>query len=104
MARPIAYHLCGHHCSRRPSLEVWSHVLCTLRTAAVILAGVTHDVYPYLLCDAACTQADVRRRLTGPLWMVAVAESVPIRVFSELGHTVGQLERGEFQYIGHRFE
>lgn len=36
-----------------------------------------------LLCDAACTQADVRRRLTGPLWMVAVAESVPIRVFSE---------------------
>jgi nucleoside-diphosphate-sugar epimerase/glycosyltransferase involved in cell wall biosynthesis len=72
--------------------------------AALILANVTHDLYRHLLRDAARTQGDARYRLSGPLWMVAVAESALIRMFSELGRTVGQLERGEFEFIGRRFE
>ncbi|KAF8273743.1 glycosyltransferase family 2 protein [Lactarius quietus] len=72
--------------------------------AAVILANVTHDLYRHLLRDAARTQADARYRLSGALWVLAVAESALIRMFSELGRSVGHLERGEFKYIGRRFE
>jgi nucleoside-diphosphate-sugar epimerase/GT2 family glycosyltransferase len=86
---------------------LWKHGLIVLGArgaAAVILANVAHDLYRHLLRDAARLQADVRYRLSGPLWMVAVAESALIRIFSELGRTVGQLERGEFECIGRRFE
>jgi len=72
--------------------------------AAVFLANVTHDLYRHLLRDAARTQADACYRLSGPLWVVAVAESALIRMFSELGRTAGQLERGEIEFIGRRFE
>ena len=72
--------------------------------AAVILANVTHDLYRHLLRDVARTQADSRYGLSGLLWVVAVAESALIRMFSELGRTVGLLQRGEFKLIGRRFE
>ncbi|KAH9171095.1 glycosyltransferase family 2 protein [Lactarius sanguifluus] len=79
-------------------------VLGARGAAAVFLANVTHDLYRHLLRDATRTQADARYRLSGPLWTVAVAESALIRMFSELGRTAGQLERGEFELIGRRFE
>lgn len=72
--------------------------------AALILANVTHDLYRHLLRDAARTRTNARYRLSGLMWTVAVAESALIRMFSELGRLVGQLERGEFGFIGRRFE
>ena len=86
---------------------LWRHGLIMLGARgalAVILANVTHDLYRHLLRDAARPQADARYRLSGLLWMVAVAESALIRMSSELGRTVGQLERGDFEYIERRFE
>lgn len=71
--------------------------------AALVLANVLHDLYRHLLRDVARTQ-DRRYALSGPLWVAAVAESALIRMFSELGRMVGQLERGEFGWIGHRFD
>jgi nucleoside-diphosphate-sugar epimerase/glycosyltransferase involved in cell wall biosynthesis len=71
---------------------------------ALILANVLHDLYRHLLRDAARTRGDPRYVLSGPLWVAAVAESALIRMFSELGRTVGQLERGEFGMLGHRFD
>jgi len=71
---------------------------------ALILANVAHDLYRHLLRDAARTQGDPRYVLSGPLWVVAVAESAFIRMFSELGRTVGQVERGELGMLGHRFD
>jgi hypothetical protein len=72
--------------------------------AAVILTNVMHDLYRHLLRDAARTRDDPRYALSGPFWMAAVAESAFIRMFSELGRTMGELERGEFMQLGHRFE
>ena len=72
--------------------------------AAVILTNVMHDLYRHLLRDAARTRDDPRYALSGPFWMAAVAESALIRMFSELGRTMGELERGEFMQLGHRFE
>jgi nucleoside-diphosphate-sugar epimerase/glycosyltransferase involved in cell wall biosynthesis len=72
--------------------------------AAMILANILHDLYRHLLRDAARTREDPRYALSGPLWVVVVAESALIRMFSELGRTVGQLERGEFGMLGRRFD
>jgi hypothetical protein len=72
--------------------------------AALILAVILHDLYRHLLRDAARTRGDPRYALSGPLWVAAVAESALIRMFSELGRTVGQLERGEFGMLGRRFD
>jgi nucleoside-diphosphate-sugar epimerase len=71
---------------------------------ALMMANILHDLYRHLLRDAARTRGDGRYALSGPLWVVAVVESALIRMFSELGHTMGQLERGELKMLGRRFD
>jgi hypothetical protein len=71
---------------------------------ALILANILHDLYQHLLRDAVRMRGDPHYVLSGPLWVAAVMESVLIRMFSELGRTVGQLERGEFGMLGRRFD
>ena len=70
---------------------------------AVILANVSHSIYKASFPDydhwefQQCT-------VTGPKYAVAVMLSALIRVVSELGRTVGMLERGEAAYLGKRFD
>ena len=70
---------------------------------AVVLANVSHSIYKATFPDydrwefQQCT-------VTGPKYAAAVVVSALIRVASEVGRTVGILERGEIWYIGGRFD
>ncbi|KAF8209690.1 nucleotide-diphospho-sugar transferase [Mycena galopus ATCC 62051] len=60
---------------------------------AVFAANVGHDLYRHLIREKA---VDLRSTLTGTPWVIAVAESALIRMLSEVGRLVGQVERGEW--------
>ena len=70
---------------------------------AVVLANVAHSIYKATFPDydrwkfQQCT-------ITGPKYAVAVVVSATIRIASEVGRTVGMLERSEIQYLGRRFD
>jgi len=70
---------------------------------AVVAANVAHSVHGAALPDydrwefQQCT-------VTGPKYAVAVVASAFIRMVSEIGRTVGMLERGEIRYLGRRFD
>lgn len=70
---------------------------------AVVLANVSHSAYKAAFPDydrwkfQQCT-------VTGPRYALAVIVSALIRVASEVGRTVGMLERGEILCIGARFD
>ncbi|KAF9782332.1 glycosyltransferase family 2 protein [Thelephora terrestris] len=70
---------------------------------AVILANAFHSIYKTTFPDydrwefQQCTT-------TGSRYAIAVVVSAFIRVVSELGRTVGMLERGEIWYLGRRFD
>jgi hypothetical protein len=69
----------------------------------VVLANVSHAIHKAVLPDydrwefQQCT-------VTGFEYVAAVIVSAFIRVASELGRTVGMLERGEIWYLGRRFD
>ena len=68
-----------------------------------VLANVFHSIYRAALPDhdrwkfQKCT-------VTGSKYVVAVVVSALIRMASELGRTVGMLERGEIRYLCRRFD
>lgn len=70
---------------------------------AVVLANISHSTYKAAFPDynrwefQQCT-------VTGSKYRVAVVVSALIRMVSEIGRTVGILERGEIQYLGKRFD
>lgn len=70
---------------------------------AVVLANVSHSIYKATFPEydrwefQHCT-------ITGFKYVVAVVVSAFIRMASELGRTMGELERGEVQYLGRRFD
>jgi hypothetical protein len=70
---------------------------------AAVLANVSHSTYKAAFPDydhwefQQCT-------VTGSKYAVAVVVSAFIRVASEVGRTVGMLERGEIWYLGRRFD
>lgn len=70
---------------------------------SVIAANVLHDMYRHLWRDAG-RLVGLNIALQGPYWIFAVLESTLIRVWSEIGRTVGLLERGEVTLIGRRFD
>ena len=75
-----------------------------IQLAAMTLAGnVAHDMFRHLYRDKRCT-TEIGSTLTGSKWIIAVIESAVIRVASEVGRLIGQLERQEFSSLGKRFE
>ena len=70
---------------------------------AVALANVSHSIYKAAFPDYDHWEFQVCT-VTGPKYAVAVVVSAFIRVISEVGRTVGVLERGEIRYLGRRFD
>ncbi|KAJ7915011.1 glycosyltransferase family 2 protein [Mycena leptocephala] len=60
---------------------------------AVFVANVGHDLYRHLIREKTI---DPRSTMTGIPWVIAVVESALIRMLSEGGRLVGQVERGEW--------
>ncbi|KAF9261235.1 glycosyltransferase family 2 protein [Marasmius fiardii PR-910] len=75
----------------------WSLFVTGLVTfTSVFIANLCHDVYRHLLRDKT---VDSRSTIGALAWMIAVAESSLIRMVSEAGRLVGQMERGEWGRI-----
>lgn len=70
--------------------------------AATFIGNIAHDVFRHLWRDTA-RAARHNSTITGLKWPLAVLESAIIRMTSEMGRQVGQLERKEF-LPGRRFE
>lgn len=71
--------------------------------ASVILANVIHDAYRHLIRHPERCQS-IKTTIHGISWILAVLESTFVRIASEVGRTVGILERHELSYILHRFD
>jgi nucleoside-diphosphate-sugar epimerase/glycosyltransferase involved in cell wall biosynthesis len=67
-----------------------------LGVAAVLLANTLHDLYHQITGH---TPKDPRTILFGLSWTLAIIEGSFIRVISEGGRLVGQIERGEFKFL-----
>ncbi|KAL0564362.1 hypothetical protein V5O48_017684, partial [Marasmius crinis-equi] len=63
---------------------------------AVFLSNVLHDTFRHLVRERT---VDTRSTIVGLAWVVAVMESSIIRMVSETGRIVGQLERGEWKFV-----
>lgn len=70
---------------------------------ATITANVSHSIYGAALPDYNRWEFQ-HSIVTGPRYAVAVVASAFIRMASEIGRTVGMLERGEIRYLGKRFD
>lgn len=70
--------------------------------AATFIGNIAHDMFRHLWRDAS-RAAGINSTLGGLRWFLAVVESALIRMMSEMGRQVGQLERKEF-FPGRRFE
>ncbi|KAI6105407.1 glycosyltransferase family 2 protein [Pisolithus sp. B1] len=70
--------------------------------AATFMGNIAHDMFRHLWRDSS-RAAGLNSTLTGLRWALAVVESAIIRMMSEMGRQVGQLERKEF-FPGRRFE
>ncbi|KAF8311705.1 glycosyltransferase family 2 protein [Clavulina sp. PMI_390] len=68
----------------------------------VIVANLIHDLYRHLYRDAG--QICFRTSTQGVHWILAIMESTIIRMLSELGRTVGMVERGEWILLMQRFD
>ncbi|KAL0063364.1 hypothetical protein AAF712_009759 [Marasmius tenuissimus] len=64
--------------------------------ASTFIINVVHDLLRHLVREKTI---DTRSTVTGIYWIVAVAESAVIRMVSEVGRVVGQVERGEWSMI-----
>jgi len=71
--------------------------------AATFIGNITHDMFRHLWRDKRRT-TEIKSTLTGPKWGLVVVESTVIRMTSEVGRLIGQLERKEFSLLGKRFE
>ncbi|KAF9652092.1 hypothetical protein BDM02DRAFT_3183821 [Thelephora ganbajun] len=86
-----------------PALKGKCIFLSLCGAIAVVLANMFHSIYGAVFPDydrwkfQQCT-------VTGYKYAVAVVVSAAIRMISEIGRTVGILERGEIRYLGRRFE
>ncbi|KAF7319422.1 hypothetical protein HMN09_00280500 [Mycena chlorophos] len=65
----------------------------SLSFLAIFVVNITHDLYRHLIRQKT---NDPRSTLTGVFWTLAIMESTLIRVLSEWGRLVGQIERGEW--------
>ncbi|KAG6331710.1 hypothetical protein ID866_7378 [Astraeus odoratus] len=74
-----------------------------LLATATVAGNIVHDMFRYLWRDTT-RAASIDSALSGMTWVLAVIESTVIRLASELGRLVGQLERKEFSLLGRRFE
>lgn len=85
----------------RPSVALYGIRLAVM----VVFANIVHDAYRHLFDPEGIKRATtIQTNLTGPRWFIAVLESTFIRMFSELGRTVGMIERGEMSMLGRRFD
>ncbi|KAF8590760.1 glycosyltransferase family 2 protein [Ramaria rubella] len=64
---------------------------------AVLPANILHDLYNHIVGN---TPKDPRITFSGLLWIFAIMEGSIIRIVSEGGRLVGQIERGEFEFFG----
>ncbi|KAG9314953.1 glycosyltransferase family 2 protein [Chiua virens] len=70
---------------------------------ATVVSHVLYDMYRHLYRDADRTKT-INSTLSGPKWLLAIADSSLIRIFNECGRVVGLLERGEINCLGWRFD
>ncbi|KAL1743629.1 glycosyltransferase family 2 protein [Schizophyllum fasciatum] len=80
--------------------------LALAATSGVILSNVLVDVYRHLVLDDGSNIDNVSRpiQLTRSRRALAIVESTFVRIFSEMGRTVGLLRRGEYTQLGLRFD
>ncbi|KAI5829220.1 glycosyltransferase family 2 protein [Schizophyllum commune Tattone D] len=73
---------------------------------SVVLANLLLDVYRHLVLDDGSNIGNPSRQveLSGGYRALAVLESTFLRIFSEMGRTVGVLKRGEYAQLGMRFD
>lgn len=67
-----------------------------LGAVAVPLANIFHDIHNHI---SGHIPRDPRTTLSGLPWTLAVLEGGLIRIISEGGRLVGQIERGEFKFL-----
>ncbi|KAL1711089.1 glycosyltransferase family 2 protein [Schizophyllum commune] len=73
---------------------------------SIVLANLFLDVYRHLVLDDGSNIDNPSRQieLSGGYRALAVLESTFLRIFSEMGRTVGVLKRGEYAQLGMRFD
>jgi nucleoside-diphosphate-sugar epimerase/glycosyltransferase involved in cell wall biosynthesis len=70
---------------------------------AILTANIIHDLYRHLWRDSVRTTS-IKTSIGRVKWLLAVLESSLIRIASEMGRTVGMLERREVGLLGKRFD
>lgn len=73
---------------------------------SVVLANLLVDVYRHVVLDDGSNTDNPSRQieLSRGYRALAVLESTFLRIFSEMGRTVGVLKRGEYAQLGMRFD
>ncbi|KAL1677899.1 glycosyltransferase family 2 protein [Schizophyllum commune] len=73
---------------------------------SIVLANLFLDVYRHLVLDDGSNIDNPSRQieLSGGYRALAVLESTFLRIFSQMGRTVGVLKRGEYAQLGMRFD
>ena len=81
----------------------WLAALGCFGVFAVLLANSLHDLYYHLTGKI---PKDPRTTVSGARWALAIVEGGIIRIVSEIGRLVGQIERGEFKlfHASQRFD
>ncbi|KAK6988602.1 hypothetical protein R3P38DRAFT_274221 [Favolaschia claudopus] len=74
------------------SRDLPSFKVSLVTVVSVFVANVVHDLYRHLIRDKT---VEPRSTITGFHWVVAIFESSIIRMMSEGGRLIGQMERGE---------
>ncbi|KAG8957540.1 hypothetical protein FRC03_010046 [Tulasnella sp. 419] len=77
----------------------WSIFLGSLKMAAsVLLANFIHDLYLHLWRDVERTRS-MKTTVSGIRWIAAILEGTLIRVSSEVGRTMGLIQRGDWKQL-----
>uniref|UniRef100_D8Q052 Glycosyltransferase family 2 protein n=1 Tax=Schizophyllum commune (strain H4-8 / FGSC 9210) TaxID=578458 RepID=D8Q052_SCHCM len=73
---------------------------------SVVLANLLLDVYRHVALDDGSNTDNPSRQieLSGGYRALAILESTFLRIFSEMGRTVGVMKRGEYAQLGMRFD
>lgn len=82
----------------------WSLSFVALKTTvAIVVANILYDIYQNVWRYPESVK-DMKTSVHGLAWTFAMFEGTVIRMVSELGRVVGSIERGEFCYLGKRFD
>ncbi|KAF9526234.1 NAD-dependent epimerase/dehydratase [Crepidotus variabilis] len=86
------------------SCAQWNIVMASLKVFGLVLsANMLHDTFRHLYLHPE-RDVVINSSLNGFYWVLAIFESTLIRVFSEVGRVWGLVQRGDYGYLGYRFD